>query len=294
MGRRSSAGQEQQGHKSKAYLTALDEGDGDGPDGVWFEEDEQPSETTGEDCGENEVWFAEACAALLEQPSDEAVLANFQEAKKAFCKDARRALDLNRISRGFYPRAKGKAKGSDRNKGELKGGKFCGRCVRCGKVGHKAASCPQGPKREEVQEGLGDRPCLHKLDINATWPTREFFDGIFASQSPEAMKAIMDCGASESIVGALTLQRMCDELEELGFDAQSEVAFDTKFRKSFTFGNNQTNLGHARVTTGIHGQERPCRCMRWKGQLRCFFPVDGCMSRRPSSTAALLPRISSE
>ena len=116
--------QERQGQKSKAYLAAADDADYDGTDGVWYEEDEPPSETTGKDYSDNEVWFEEACTALLGQPADETVLANFQEAKSAFYKDARRALDQDRMNRGYYPGSQGKGKGHDQGKGEPKGGEF--------------------------------------------------------------------------------------------------------------------------------------------------------------------------
>ena len=58
-------------------------------------------------------------------------------------------------------------------------------------------------------------------------------------------------------MGALTLQEVCTELDDLGFDSNQEVRLDTKFRKSFVFGNNQSSLalGHAEVNTGINGVE---------------------------------------
>ena len=137
--------QERQGHKAKAYLAATQDPEPDSSEGVWYEDEELPEENTGDDYSESEVWFEEACTALVEQPGDPAVLANFQDAKKAFYKDARQALDQNRINRGFYPGSEGKGKGLDRTRPESKGGEFRGRCMRCGKQGHKAAQCPQSP-----------------------------------------------------------------------------------------------------------------------------------------------------
>ena len=70
-------------------------------------------------------------------------------------------------------------------------------------------------------------------------------------------KAILDCGASETIIGAWTLQQLGDELGELGCQPDDETQIDRTLRKSFIYGNNQKNkaLGHASVTTGIDGQE---------------------------------------
>ena len=70
-------------------------------------------------------------------------------------------------------------------------------------------------------------------------------------------KAILDCGASESIVGAHTLQDIGDSLNDLGFKADDEIRLNTSQRKTFIYGNNASSqsLGAARVTTGIHGRE---------------------------------------
>ena len=102
---------------SKAYAATSaeyyedEEEDGDAAT-VWWndQEGEQPGETEDDDTAE--IWFQESLEALEANPSNELVLANFQEAKKAFYKDARKALDQNRVSRGFYPSSgKGKGKG---------------------------------------------------------------------------------------------------------------------------------------------------------------------------------------
>ena len=61
-------------------------------------------------------------------------------------KDARKALDRNRVNRGFYPSTKGTGKGkgsvsTSRSTGN--GETFDGHCIRCGKYGHKAKFCRQ-------------------------------------------------------------------------------------------------------------------------------------------------------
>ena len=76
----------------------------------------------------------------MEEPEDEAILANFRE--------ARRALDQARTSRGFYPvrnpnapRPDGKGYGRGFGKGGADHSEIA--CVRRGKKGHIARNCPQ-------------------------------------------------------------------------------------------------------------------------------------------------------
>ena len=92
------------------------------------------------------AWFQEARSALLEEAEDGEILANFREARKA--------LDQARVSRGFYlvrnpngARGDGRSKGSykDRAPGSGKGSPDYSDkiCMRCGKTGHIARTCPQ-------------------------------------------------------------------------------------------------------------------------------------------------------
>ena len=109
--------------KLKTYMaTVPEQEDDESADGsVWWNDAEtvEESETADAESLEgNEVWFEEALEAYNADPSDGAVYANFQEAKKAFYKDARRALDQHRVNRGFYQGGKGRGKGSGKGKTE--------------------------------------------------------------------------------------------------------------------------------------------------------------------------------
>ena len=88
-------------HATKTYLVEDDDDDDDGDQTVWWNEHDGDDDQ-GPDA-ETEIWFEEALEALQEEPTDETVLANFQEAKKAFYKDARKALDQSRPSRLLSP-----------------------------------------------------------------------------------------------------------------------------------------------------------------------------------------------
>ena len=136
----------------RAYYGNEEADDEEDDSAVWWADDEEMTEE--DEAAENEVWFEEASEAFLANPSDEAVLANFQEAKRAFYKDARKALDQSRVNRGFYPNNKGKAKGTGKGKSGKKQD-FNGQCMRCGKWGHKAQHCPQGPRQKGKGKGTG-------------------------------------------------------------------------------------------------------------------------------------------
>ena len=235
--------------------------------GVDHEDDETSSawmnyaegEDDEETMEESQAWFEETLNALHEDPNSAECWANFQEAKKTFYKDARRALDQSRVSRGFYPMEKGKGKGKTNSSGSGKG--FTGRCMRCGKIGHKAMQCRQAIKTGSSGSGGGKGESTSGVG---------FVFGAMCQQEPEEpavtyavleeeskYKAILDCGASESIVGAHTLQHMCDVLEDHGRDPEKEVAVDRTKHRSFLFGNNQTSnaLGLAQMTAGIGGED---------------------------------------
>ena len=74
----------------KAYLNISEEYDAEdetqqSDGGVWWNDDlPEHQENPDEERSEVEIWFEEALAAFQDQPEDEVILANFQEAKKAF------------------------------------------------------------------------------------------------------------------------------------------------------------------------------------------------------------------
>ena len=90
---------DQERHRTTAAGRAYFGNDGDkgedAEDTVWWADDEETSED--DETAENEVWFEEATEALQANPTEETVLANFQEAERAFYKDARKALDQSQV-----------------------------------------------------------------------------------------------------------------------------------------------------------------------------------------------------
>ena len=204
------------------------------------------------------------------------------------------------MNRGFYPSGKGTG-GKASGKAGRGGTGFRGKCMRCGKIGHKAMDCRQGRRPNDaanasnvgfvfsswpediqatnleastgtvvplVENGTTMRPppstTTEATDtVETAWvvtsaPGDEDHEKAFAVLKEQAgHRAILDSGASESIVGANTLQLIYDRLEQLGFDPDQEVAVDHSIHRSFVFGNDQTSaaLGLAKVNMGVCGQE---------------------------------------
>ena len=101
-----------------------------------------------EDLNPEEVFDESLEAYMMEDPENEEVYVAYQEAKHRFYKDARRSLDKARASRGFYP-TKGLGKGSGKPGAGGRSGGFQGRCMRCGKFGHKGMDCRQQSKNND-------------------------------------------------------------------------------------------------------------------------------------------------
>ena len=271
----------------KAYMSIAEEPDLEEPyePGVWWNEDDEKQEDPEPDHEDIETWFEESLAAVQDQPEDEAILANFQEAKRAFYKDARRALEQNRVNREFYPsgssKGKGKDKGGDRGKGYAKPGEFRGRCMRCGKYGHKAQACPQG-RAKGGNKGAGVGFVFTNWSPTTWTPPPETNDPepIYLQLKDSLSKAILDCGASESIVGAWTLQQLDGELTRLGFNPDDEITLDPIILCSETMRRARPWDKHMSPRP-FTGWSRLSGCMWWKDRPRCCCRASGCRTRRP-------------
>ena len=205
--------------------------------------------------------YEEIAAAMLEDPDDERLLVAFQNAKKKMnYKEARKVLAKSRVTREFYPMNKGNYQ---KKKGEDQG--FDGDCMRCGKYGHKARNCPQKLEKNKTQSSSGSANYVLACDKGegvapayVTFPGDDHLDGIYAAiRSEVEFKAIVDSGASETIIGVNTLQELYDMHEKLGFDPRQEIKVDRNLRKSFVFGNSEVSeaIGLATITVGLFGKE---------------------------------------
>jgi hypothetical protein len=251
--------------KSASRVLMVDDDTGEFP--ILAAEDDEEDEYEPNDHDEVHAMYEEAAEALLADPTNPEVLANFQETKKLKYTEARRALDRARTSRGFFP--KGRGKGGRQDLSQVK-------CIRCGKMGHKAQSCrqaardrPSPPKENNGRVGfvggswplpedaLPSSSVLVTMNVPEVYECEPQFIGS-AIQDQTRNKAVIDCGATESIVGDFMLQDFQDELCHLGFDGDAEVKIDRAVRRNFLFGNSETSraIGLAQVTAGICGQEK--------------------------------------
>ena len=218
--------------------------------GLEGEEDEELEEAT--------AYYQETLEAMLEEPEDGTILASFR--------DARKALDKARVSRGFYPvrnpnvrsnygKSTGKGHGSETARDYSD--KIC---MRCGKKGHIARICPQ--KRRDG--GAGGQQNNSKIgyvgmnysDADLVFEAHSREDGDEENwEETAAGYAIIDSGASDNIIGVDTLQDVADQLEFFHFDPSYDIQTDFEFHKQFTYGNNLSSaaLGRAFVTVGVFG-----------------------------------------
>jgi hypothetical protein len=263
------------GGDSKRVLLAEDE-----ESGTEQEEDGAPIDYNDmeEQFQEVKTWYNEAAQAFQDTPEDPLVAVNFR--------DARKALDQARTARGFYPvkiRQSGKqnvqVQNNKKEKTYNKNGNhgFKGKCLRCGKEGHRARDCRQttngqasggSPPRATQVNGF----CFMTMDedeIEARHDEQEQNNNsevhdepndnvIFASFRNECYgMAVLDCGASQNIIGLQTLEDTYDRLEEQGFDPEEEIYVDRDVRQTFRFGNDNTSeaIGVAHVTAGLLGRE---------------------------------------
>ena len=283
---------------AKTYVAVEDE---ETNSAIWAMDDAGEEDEHGEDDPDwegSQILFEDSLESLLQDPGNEGIYANFQEAKQRLYRDARRSLDKARTSRGFYPKGKGSGKdhggkGASGGQGKGSGTPFRGRCMRCGKIGHKAMDCRQGSKANESGSGATnvgfvfsvlEKPCTMPeqatrpederdsgprelaagTEVDTVFHVTTTLDGdgkdgqVYAAlQSANDPKAVLDSGASESIIGANTLQCLYDHYEQLGFNPEEEVTVDRNLHKSFVFGNDQTcsALGLATVNAGLCGSE---------------------------------------
>ena len=128
--------------------------------------------------------------------------------------------------------------------------------MRCSKIGHKAIQCPQGGPGRGPAGGKGsgigfvytnwmsDEPDIKNAESHNV-------EAIYSVQENDGAKAIIDCGASESIVGALTLQDVCAELDALGFNCAAGHEVSKELRvweqpEQFGSGACRGDRGHPR------------------------------------------------
>ncbi len=224
-----------------------------------------PPEDDLQELEEATAWFQDSLEAVLEEPTDGTVLANFKE--------ARRALDQARTARGFYPirnpnirptsrsgdsySAKGFGK---KGAGSSSNSSFADKiCLRCGRKGHIARICPQRPQQSADRGKADDKiGFVGHATVLTVVDAGEMDGGMIFGESLGFLedKAIIDSGASGNIIGVEAMQDLMEQLEKFGYVAE-DYPVDRRNRKRFTFGNSESNaaLGKIYIPLGIFGQE---------------------------------------
>lgn len=223
--------------------------------GIYEVEEEDEDEAEEDD--DDQEQLEDLAMAMLETPGDEQLLTAYQDAKKKMqYKEARKVLAKSRVARDYYPmnnrfnRRQG-GKGGEPRRGKSADKEFNGDCMRCGKFGHKAKYCPQ-------KRGSGDSKNGRAGSFMVV--SEEYQGGqIFLAENHgnNVFKAILDSGASETIVGVETLQELYEIYANMGFDPNAEITIDRTLHKSFVYGNGATNeaLGLAKINVGLVGKE---------------------------------------
>ena len=217
--------------------------------------DEENAYDEEENTDEDQEQLEDLAIAMLETPDDDQLLTAYQDAKKKMqYKEARKMLAKTRVSRDYYPvpnrfNRKNNYKREDAKRGKSAEREFNGDCMRCGKFGHKAKHCPQKKTSEKSAKGanymvIGEDHQQCGIYLNETKDDKVF-------------RAILDSGASETIIGVDTLQELYEIYMEMGFDADAEIQIDRSLHKSFVYGNGETNeaIGLAKITVGLLGKE---------------------------------------
>ena len=224
---------------------------------------------------------------LYDSPEDaaadyDAIMAHYAE--------ARDKVNQMRMSRGYYPvvamipergsggKDKGKSKGKS-SKGKTKtkqaprppGAKSRGkaalgaqRCLRCGKAGHNADSCPAAGKRKADSMDAANINMVQDADEINLWEE----DG---TESEPDDTAQLDCGAASVVVGTQTLRKYLKVLMMKGFHIYDLPVW--RCTKGLRFGNGNldtTNLC-ALVPTFFKGMRRDVLMYIMNGATPCLL-----------------------
>lgn len=230
-----------------------------------FETNGDDEESEGGDSEREE--FEDLAAAVVEDPEDEYAMIAFQNAKKKInYQEARKVLARSRTNRDFYMNQK-RGERRERNPKAGDGHDFDGDCMRCGKYGHKARNCPQRADKGDRKKSSGKPSGANFAMACEKGVDQENYMCITACDNHEPIyatllsgqdfKAIVDSGASETIIGVETLQDLYSVYQQLGFNPRDEIKVDRSLRKNFLFGNSEVSeaLGLATLNVGIFGRE---------------------------------------
>jgi hypothetical protein len=192
---------------------------------------------------------------MLEEVGLEEAYATAQEGARTWAR-ARAALRSAKTARGFYgasPSSRPSGSSTDARRGDAGSG-FSGKCLRCGRVGHRARECPQSDPRSSAapRGGVGTFSAGFML-VNAPVDDADSMYLSILDATAEGYVAL-DCGATSSIGGVEALTTLADlSAESVG----GETIVDTSVQIPFRFGNGarQHTVSRVAIPTRIGKHE---------------------------------------
>ena len=166
----------------------------------------------------------------------EEAMAMMQQAKRTL-REARSRQHTMKLSRQYYKTNPHGGKGSGSAKGK-RDEKMT--CLRCGKVGHRAANCPEKEAAaHQAQEESAPFVCYAE-DFYVEPEDQARATEVTTAQAVEQGKCVIDCGATRTIGSVKAIETMMAiRKEESGVTGVMEM--DRSNRPVFGFGNSSSD-----------------------------------------------------
>ncbi|CAE7758749.1 RE1 [Symbiodinium sp. CCMP2456] len=129
-------------------------------------------------------------------------------------------------------------------------------CLACGKVGHRAANCPNPPKAAAHLANQEEAPFVMYADVAETEEAWSSYPTVTTSEAVDQGKCVIDSGATKSLGSTYALEcLMACNLRAKGTSDVHRV--DHSERPTFGFGNSSSDRCLSTVTMALTAQGHP-------------------------------------